>query len=277
MVDMKPVTSSSIGAVGYGEQTNPMGMMYAAYPFKAAYCGDINLIGDRRPVSYWREIIWGLRTKPFIAVQPPAHYGEKKFMSQWVFSDSVRSWTYGGYEGKGVAVEVYADADEVELFINGRSVGRKAANGDKRAFALFDTVYEPGRIEAVAYRGGVETGRDVIETASGDVHLEAKVSLASDALPADGSDIAYIDISVVDAKGILNTDRALPVSVSVEGPAVLAGYGSASPCNEENYFDTCALTYEGRIRAAVRATAAGTIKVTFTADGLQAESLIEAR
>ncbi len=267
---------TGIGGVSYGDASGPMGTMYAQYPYKAAYCGDINLIGDRRPVSYWREIIWGLRTAPYIAVQPPEYYGRQKFMSQWVFSDAFRSWTFGGFEGKGIVVEVYADADEVELLINGRPVSRKTAGGDKRALTVFDTVYEPGTLEAVAYRDGAEIGRDIIRTASDDIVLSAAVSAPEAGLPADGSDIAYVDISVLDKEGILNMDAVQQVSVSVEGPGTVIGFGTASPCNEENFFDTTVSTYEGRVRAAVRANGIGTVKVTFTAGGHSVCAEIEA-
>ncbi len=267
---------AGIGATGYGDNVGPMGMMYAAYPYKAAYCGDINLTGDRRPVSYWREIIWGFRTAPYIAVQPAEHYGEQKIPSQWVFSDALRSWNFAGYEGKGVVVEVYADADEVELVINGRSVGRKAPGETKKALAVFDTVYEAGSVEAIAYRDGVEIGRDKILTAAEGAALKAVMSSREETLPADGSDIAFIDLSVLDAAGNLNPEDVKQVSVTVEGPGVLAGFGSASPCNEENFYDTCAATYEGRIRAAVRACGTGTIKVVFRADDLETDVEIKA-
>ena len=268
---------TGIGVTGYGEAKGPMGMMYAPYPYKAAYCGDINLIGDRRPVSYWREIIWGFRTAPYISVQPAAHYGEKKVQSKWVFSDSLRSWTFNGYEGRPVVVEVYADADEVELLINGKSAGRRAPGEKKRAMTVFDTVYEPGKIEAVAYKNGVEIGRDEILTAGTPAALAASVKCPDGLLPADGTDIAYVDVCSVDSHGVLNPDVSVPVTVSVEGPGIILGYGSASPCNEENYYDTTACTYEGRIRAAVRAVGEGIIHVTFRADGYETSVDITAR
>ena len=74
----------------------------------------------------------------------------------------IHSWNWKGQEGKPATVEVYADADEVELFVNGQSVGRQAVGAEKKDIALFETVYEPGTLEAVAYRGGQEIGRDVI-------------------------------------------------------------------------------------------------------------------
>ena len=268
---------AGVGNITYAEKEGQTGPLMAGYPFKAAYSGDINLTGTRRPVSYWREIIWGRRTDPYIAVQPPQHYGEGKVISQWGFSDAIRSWTFEGFAGKGIVVEVYGDADEVELIVNGRSVGRKAPGEKKRALTLFDTVYEPGKVEAVLYKDGKAVGRDELLTAGAPAKLEAQVKCAGGALPADGTDIGYIDISVVDADGVLNMDKVLPVTVLVEGPAVLAGYGSASPCNEENYFDTTANTYEGRIRAAVRACGEGTVRVTFRSGNLETITEIAAK
>lgn len=136
--------------------------------------------------------------------------------------------------------------------------------------AVFDTIYEPGQVEAVAYKDGVEIGRDVLATAGSDVKLAATVKTTAGVdehavLPADRTDIGYVDISVVDQEGRLNTDEPLKVAVSVEGPGEIIGYGSAAPVSEENFYDTEAITYEGRIRAGVRATGEGVITVTFTA------------
>ena len=258
---------TGIGGYVYGDNVASImgGAMYAPYPWKAGYCGDVNLIGDRRPATYWHEMIWGLRTAPYIAVQPPKHYGEKKSASQWCFSDAYRSWNHKAFVGKGIVVEVYAAADEIELFINGVSVGRKATGDPHKYMAVFDTVFQPGKVEAVAYKDGKEIGRDVLVTAGDDVHLavDVKTTAGNNVIPADGSDIAYVDVSVVDAVGNLNMDEILSVAVSLEGPGVLAGYGSANPVSEENYYDTEAKTYEGRIRAVVRAVGEGEIKVHF--------------
>ncbi|MFQ7650287.1 MAG: glycoside hydrolase family 2 TIM barrel-domain containing protein [Roseburia hominis] len=100
------IGETGIGKINYTDQQS-MGF-YAPYPCKIAYCGDINILGNRRPISYWRELIWGLRKAPYIAVTTPQHYGEPQSTTQWSMSDAVRSWNWNGYEGKPVKVEVYA-------------------------------------------------------------------------------------------------------------------------------------------------------------------------
>ena len=71
----------------------------------------------------------------------------------WSWSDVVSSWSWDGPEGAPVTVEVYADADEVELVVNGRSVGRRPAGAAHRYRAEFETTFEAGLLEAVARRG----------------------------------------------------------------------------------------------------------------------------
>lgn len=254
-----------IGLVTYGQQE--MGGFYKPYPCKAAYCGDFNLIGDRRPISYWREIIWGFRKQPYIAVQPPQHFEEKKNMTQWTMTDAVHTWTFKEYEGKPIRVEVYSVEEEVALYINGACVDRKVTGESKRGITYFNTVYAKGVIEAVAYTGGRETGRDMLKTAGNNTFLSAESDRRE--LPADGSDICYVDLRIEDADGILDTEASMPMTISLEGPGQITGFGSGAPVSEENFFDRTAMPFEGRLRAAVRAKAAGSIRVMFTADGME--------
>lgn len=256
---------AGIGKVRYNE--NGGGMFYAPYPVKAAYCADFDLIGNRRPTSYWREIIWGLRKAPFLCVQPPVHHDDEKRLTNWIMTDAVRSWNFSGQEGKTVAVEVYTDAEEAELFVNGRSVGKKKVGEVKKAQVLFETVYEPGVVRVVAYRGGKECGADEIVTAGAPKRILANADRS--AVPADGSDICYVDISITDEHGRLNPEANTPVSIRAEGCGLVQGFGSADPESEENYYDFTARAFEGRLRAAIRANGSkGEILVTLSAAGM---------
>lgn len=254
---------AGIGRISYGE---PEKGFYASYPYKAAYCGDFNLIGDRRPVSYWHEIIWGLRKAPYLSVQPPKYFGMERRVSSWGMTDAVKSWNWEGFEGKPVTAEVYADADEAELYVNGRLIQRKKIGETKKCVALFETVYEPGILETIVYKDGMEAGRDAIVTAK----ENAKLLVCADdqTIPANGEDICYVEISLVDEDGNLNPGTEKEVTVSIDGPGRILGFGSAAPDSTENYFDTKAKFYEGRLRAAVRGVGEkGSIVLTFQADG----------
>lgn len=82
------------------------------------------MIGNRRPISYFREIIYGLTEHPYIAVERMEHTGQISSKTAWMFKDNISSWTWTGYEGIEASVDVYSSADEVELFLNGKSLGK---------------------------------------------------------------------------------------------------------------------------------------------------------
>jgi beta-galactosidase len=226
------------------------------YPLRYAGCGDIDATGHRLPISYYREIVFGLRSEPYIAVRPPAHHGARKlYASNWSWSTAVESWTWDGDEGRPVTVEVYADGDEVELLQDGRSVGRVPIT---RFSARFETTYRPGELVAVVFRDGAEACRTVLRSAVGDVRL---------AVELDGrvGDVAFVTVELVDAAGTRHTSADRSIDVAVEGSAVLQGLGTAARASEESFLDHRCTTYRGRALAVVRPTGEGTITVTVTA------------
>ena len=259
-----------IGDVLYGEI--PKGF-YGAYPYKAARCSDIDLLGHRRALSYWRESIWNDKGRPAIFVRNPTNHGQVRTVKAWGFTDAVRCWSFAGMEGRLTTVEVYSSADEVELLVNGKSAGRKKPGEEKRNIALFETPYEPGTLEAIAYCHGLETGRDRLDSLRGGVVLAARAD--RETIPSDGSDIAYIDLSLQDENGTLCMDRAPVVSVEIEGEGELLGFGSADPKSEENYYDRAARFFEGRLLAAVRGVGRpGTIRVCFRTEGMDPSCVV---
>lgn len=237
----------------------------SAWPWLTAWCGDIDITGFRRPVSYWREIVFGLRTEPYIAVLRPQFHGRKPKTSPWGWSDSISSWSWEGFEGKPVTVEVYADADEVELLLNGVSIGRSAV-GEKRAFiAELETSYASGELTAIARRGGREIGRTSLNSAGSELQLKLEVDRA--VIDASDADLAYVEISLVDASGIVKPLADRSVTVAVEGAGSLQGFGSGSPISEERFGDGVYSTFDGRALAVVRPRCAGSITVCVEAEG----------
>lgn len=264
-----------LGEAGVGKTTyDPSELASGAfgfYPWYIAWCGDIDITGNRRPVSYYREIVFGLRRDPYVAVQRPEHYGKQAITSMWGWSDSVSSWSWNGFEGKPVKVDVYADAEEVELLLNGKSIGKAAVGEAQRYKTEFETVYEPGELVAVAYAGGRETGRMTLRSAIGEVRLKAEADRA--VIEASDKDLSFVAISLVDGNGNLYNTADRKVAVRVEGPGLLQGFGSANPKSEENFFDTERTTFDGRALAVVRPTGSGRITVTVTAEGCASQTV----
>lgn len=122
------------------------------YPERLGYIGDIDLIGNRRPISYFREIVYGLTNQPYIAVERMEHRGQTASKTAWMFKDNISSWTWKGHEGEKASVDVYSSGDEVELFLNGKSLGRKPAGKKSHYTATYEVAYESGTLKAIAWQ-----------------------------------------------------------------------------------------------------------------------------
>ena len=238
------------------------------FPDRIAYCGDINLNGYRRPVSYLREIAYGLRKEPFLAVERVNRYGQEDNTNDWKYADTLDSWTWTGYEGKPAVVHVFSPSKEVELFLNGRSLGKKQAGEEAGYDVVYETVYEPGELTAVSYTDGKEDGRFTLRTAAEPAKLQVKASKTD--LSADGLSCAFLTVDLLDAQGVPSRWEQKEITVSVEGPGVLAGFGSANPTSEGSYQATTCAAYDGRVMAAVRSgLESGKITVRFAAPGCE--------
>lgn len=233
----------------------------AQFPCQLAYCGDFDITGFRRPASYFRECVFGLRNNPYITVQNPAKYGQHLMKTPWVISDSNASWTYPGFEGKPVIVELYSAGDEVELFKNGVSLGRKPA-GDEVGFrVLFETTYEPGVLEAVAYKGGSELGRVELATCC----EETKLHVSKEAMDSEG-ELIFINIANEDSKGTLYTAKELVLKAEVSGGAEILGFGSGNPKPSYNYLTDTTETFLGKAQLILKRVNAEPSKITITSE-----------
>lgn len=248
------------GAFDYEENAG----FFKPYPARLAFSGDIDITGHRRPMSYYREIIYGLRSDPYIAVQRVDRHGQKLNKSIWCGSDTVASWSWPGYEGKTAVVEVFSDAGEVELLLNGRSFGRKPAGEANQFMASFEIVYQPGTLEAVNYRGGQACGRMTLVSADEAAALAVDVDRAR--LRADGADLACLMITLTDEIGRPNLWQQKKVEIKVSGSGSLQGFGSADPYGTEDFSGNSKTTFDGRLLAVIRAAdAPGPIRVELAA------------
>ena len=255
-----------IGAIVYAEDPDAVSSLEREFPYLTAWTGDLDITGHRRPVSYYREIVFGLRSEPYLAVcRPERHDHTITLQSPWGWSDSVSSWTWPGFEGRPITVEVYADADEVALLLDGAEIARGPVGATKPMLAEFETSYQPGQLVAIAYRDGTEVGRTSLTSATGDLGVVATTDRTE--LRADDGDLAYISIEVQDAHGTVATGADRPVTVEVSGAGVLAGMCSANPKTRERFDSPTWTTFDGRAVAVVRPTGVGAITVTVTSDG----------
>ena len=198
----------------------------APYPYHLADCGDFDICGYKRPQSFFRDLLWGVRTAPFIGVLDPQHYGKPIAFNPWGWEPVIDSWTFPGEEGKPTQVDVYAIDAEVELFLNGVSVGRKPAGAASQNKATFEVTYHPGTIEAGGDTGGKETGRTRLVTTFSPASLRLTPDRAT--LKAIYGDLAYVTIEVVDEDGVVVKHGEPLISLETSGAGELIAVGTAT-------------------------------------------------
>ena len=216
--------------------------------------GRIDLNGKPRAEAAYTRVAFERETGPFIAVDP-VYQKEKLRLTGWQLTKALESWAWDGCNGEPAKVEVYARAAQVELFINGKSAGKKKV---KKCRANFNTTYQDGEITAVSYdENGKEINRYSLQTAGKDTVLQVRPEEKT--MKPEG--LAFIQLQYTDSKGIWKPMEKHNIKVTVEN-GVLKGLGSPAPYVKGNYTDHTVATYYGEAMAVVQADGNGPVKVT---------------
>ena len=251
------------------------------YPWHAAYCGDIDLTGLRKPISHYRAMLWGKETgkgegkqshaELYMAVREPDGYHGKVKTTVWGTWPTYESWNWPGYEGKPIDVEVYSRCPKVRLYLNNQLIGEKDV---KECMAVFTLPYQPGTLRAEGmFLSSSEGTKPVTLQTAGDAKV---IRLTADhtTLHADGQDLAFITIDLCDAHGILNPAAANELTASVSGPADIVAFGNADIKDCDRYTDRTHKAWHGRALLIIRSTGKrGRITVTVQGKGLKAGRL----
>ena len=124
-------------------------------------------------------------------------------------------WNWQGHVGEHVPVIVYSNGDEVELFVNGVSQGRKRPEAGGVRFAWREVAYAPGAIRAIAYRNGSPWAEETVETVGHAVRLVAEA--VTPTISSDGSEYGFVTVKAVDAQGRVVPRSRIPVQIEVSG------------------------------------------------------------
>jgi len=190
-------------------------------------------------------------------------------------------WNWQGHEGESIPVVLYTDGDEAELFLNGHSMGRRSkinpdlagtsksmiqnfsysVNLDDQENPYFEVVdayrlrwldvaYEPGELKAIAYKNGKLIGETIVKTASDAVGLRLIPDRIS--LNADGMDLSYITIEMIDADGNVCPLAMDMLEFSTEGSAMLMGVANGNQMGHDVFTDNTHPLFYGKAVAVLR-------------------------
>ena len=161
-------------------------------------------------------------------------------------------WNWPDRVGKVTPVYVYSSGDEVELFVNGVSQGRKRKEKGLWRFRFNDVVYQPGEVRAVAYCEGISWAEEVVKTAGEPARLELIPERS--AIVADGEDVGYVTLRVVDKDGNFCPTAKFPVEVSVSGAGRFLSIENGDETDFSWFRDPERKTFNGLLSILVRAT-----------------------
>ena len=184
------------------------------WPSVTSYFGMMDLCGFPKDNVYYLKSWWG--DKPVLHLLP--------------------HWNWQGQEGKEIDVWAYSNCDEVELFLNKKSLGKKKM--EQYGHLEWKVPYKPGMLEAIGYKGGKRVLNDVVKTTGAPASLQLTPHKTS--LKADGEDIAVITVSVIDKDKLPILTANNELAFSIQGPGKIIGVGNGDPTSleKEKYLET---------------------------------------
>lgn len=242
------IGESSIGWRGYPQDKN-------FYPWNLAYCGDIDICGWKRPQSYYRDALWK-KNQLSVFVKPPKPSfplnPDRASWSMWQWNDVVADWNWQDAKDSPLEVNVYSSCDEVELFLNEKSLGKKQTNRSTKFMAIYQVLYKEGQLKAVGYTNGKKVNESILKTAGKLARI--KLSANRKIIKADGRDLCYITAELVDENGVMNPKADNLLHFSIEGDATIAGVGNANPMSVESYQQPQRKAWRGRCLVVIQSS-----------------------
>jgi len=232
------------------------------WPARSSYFGMVDLAGFPKDRYYLYQSQW--TSKPMVHILP--------------------HWNWTGHEGKNIPVMAYTNAEAVELFLNGKSLGKKGrfsepvdipvgsnVSPDKNFYTkyrlLWQVPYEPGTLKAIAYSSGKEVAAEEVHTAG----APAKIALAPDrkVIHADGDDLSFVTVRIEDKDGNLCPSADNLVHFGVTGAGEIQAVDNGNAATVEPFHADHRTAFSGLALLIVRSqNRPGKIQVVATSDGL---------
>uniref|UniRef100_UPI003B3B6014 glycoside hydrolase family 2 TIM barrel-domain containing protein n=1 Tax=Sphingomonas sp. TaxID=28214 RepID=UPI003B3B6014 len=222
---------------------------YSQFPSISSYFGVLDTCGFPKD-NYYYYRSWWRPDLPLVHLLP--------------------HWTWPGHEGTPIEVWVHGNCEEVDLLLNGRSLGRKPM--PRNGHLAWSVVYAPGRIEARGFNAGRQVAQTIRETAG----PAAAIALTADKRlgAATGDDVVVVRAEIVDRRGRPAPEAANTLTFSVAGDAEIIGVGNGDPTCLEPDHATVRSAFHGLAQAIVRIGATpGPIRITAASPGLASGSL----
>lgn len=264
-----------VGEAGVGhtfERTNDAWVQLMSWPWFNAWCGDIDLTGEKKPQSYYRDVVWR-RSNIEMAVRPAIPDGEHEEVRGWGWTAEERHWNWGNYlpfelrpenyqiestiravkhdinahRSDSLRVNVYSREKRVRLLINNRVIGEKDV--DQGNFtATFWVAYEPGELKAeIVSAKKIKNGMPTsISFHTAKTPAAIRIRPLQPNVSASHTDLAYVYIDVVDEDGNLCPTAEIPLNIETSGAKHIATGGTAHPFDMKSFHSFSPKSFRGK-------------------------------
>lgn len=243
---------SGIGRTKYPEDPTGEHWQLDLYPWHGSYCGDIDLIGGRKPISHYRNLLWTSNEKLYMAVREPNPAHGKLKTTMWAVWPTWESWTWPGHEGKNIDIEIYSKYPTVRLYLNDKLIGEKATTRAEEFKTTFTLPYQQGELKAVGMSGNKEMETTILTTA--EKAQTIKLTADRNVILANGQDLSFITIEIVDKNGILQPNAENRVDFRIEGPGEIIGIDNANTRDTGNYTGNTRKVWHGKALVVIKST-----------------------
>ncbi|MCF8226901.1 MAG: DUF4982 domain-containing protein [Bacteroidales bacterium] len=272
---MDYIGESGIGHHKYSADPEDETSGLKSWPWYNAWCGDIDLIGNKKPQSYYRDVVWG-QSNLEVEVAAPTPKNKHEITSFWGWPEEQKSWNWKEHENKILTVRVYTTYPIIRLTLNGKTVAEETAENNNSIVTEFQVKYEPGRLICM----GLDNNGNILESkslrTSGDM-ININLTLESNRIKAHRNSLVFINVDARDGKGIIVPDSEHELLVKVKGAAELLSAGNASPKIQGSFTDNHFRLFRGKGLIILRSTGQkGSISVEVSDRERSWETSIEA-
>lgn len=265
---------SGIGRYWYEGDTPGEHYERPLFPWHAAYCGDIDLVGHLKPIGHYRNMLWNNDKKLYMAVREPDGWNRKGKISAglWGVHPSWESWNWEGWEGRNIDVVVCSRYSAVRLYLDDKMIGEKPTNRESEFKAVFTIPYKAGTLKAVGIENGKEQETTILTTAGKPYAI--KLTTADKKIKADGQDLSFVRVEIVDKEGRRVPNAENLVNFSVKGNAGIQAIGNADIKDLTPFTSKEWKAWKGELLVVLRSTQKrGSATLSATATGLKSGQL----
>lgn len=238
------------------------------FPTRHSTSGIIDLAGNKKPEFYFRQSLWS--DKPMVFIGTTDRLTDNGPVSLWAHKrvDPVWNWK----ERQPISVNVFTNCEEVELFLNDKSLGIKKMAGFKNRTITWEVPFETGTLRAIARTSGKELASFGLKTTGSPVRIVAKSDVKS--LKGDKQDMGHLWVTLCDESGNTVYSAENEITCEVKGPVRILGMEDSNPGNIEDYKDNRQKTYHGKLLIYVQSLdKAGKAVISLSSPGLQGTTL----